>query len=126
CGRLMCSLRYEHEFYVQSRKRFPKEGKVLVTARGEEKVVANDIFRDRVTLRALDGEMRVVALADLRAELAGASGDRESAFVPTGPEPEPEPYPAPEQVTIVEAAAVEVMLEDDEDDVDEDDVLASD
>ena len=27
CGRLMCCLRYEHEFYVQSRKRFPKEGK---------------------------------------------------------------------------------------------------
>ena len=28
CGRLMCCLRYEHEFYVQSRKRFPKEGKI--------------------------------------------------------------------------------------------------
>ena len=24
CGRLMCCLRYEHEFYVQSRKRFPR------------------------------------------------------------------------------------------------------
>jgi cell fate regulator YaaT (PSP1 superfamily) len=34
CGRLMCCLRYEHEFYVQSRKRFPKEGKVLETAGG--------------------------------------------------------------------------------------------
>ena len=34
CGRLLCCLRYEHEFYVQSRKRFPKEGKVLVTAQG--------------------------------------------------------------------------------------------
>ncbi len=31
CGRLMCCLRYEHEFYVESRKRFPKEGKTLVT-----------------------------------------------------------------------------------------------
>lgn len=70
CGRLMCSLRYEHDFYVQQRKRFPKEGKVLQTARGEEKVVANDIFRERVTLRAFDGESRVVPLAELRAELA--------------------------------------------------------
>ena len=25
CGRLMCCLRYEHDFYVQQRKRFPKE-----------------------------------------------------------------------------------------------------
>jgi cell fate regulator YaaT (PSP1 superfamily) len=70
CGRLMCCLRYEHEFYVQSRKRFPKEGKILVTARGEEKVVANDIFGDRVTLRNVDGDLRVVLLADLRRELA--------------------------------------------------------
>src|ERR671932_1258955 len=50
CGRLMCCLRYEHEFYVQQRKRYPKEGKTVSTTRGEEKVVSNDIFRERVTL----------------------------------------------------------------------------
>ena len=68
CGRLMCCLRYEHEFYAQSRKRFPKEGKIIRTKKGEEKVVANDIFRERVTLRADDGEMRVVSLVELREE----------------------------------------------------------
>jgi cell fate regulator YaaT (PSP1 superfamily) len=73
CGRLMCCLRYEHEFYVQARKRFPKEGKLVRTARGEEKVVANDIFRERVTLRGEDGEQRSVALVDLHAE-ANAAG----------------------------------------------------
>ena len=36
CGRLMCCLRYEHEFYVHSRKKYPKEGKPVRTARGEE------------------------------------------------------------------------------------------
>ncbi len=69
CGRLMCCLRYEHEFYAQARKRFPKEGRVLVTTLGEEKVVSNDIFNDRVTLRGTDGETRVVPLAELKAEL---------------------------------------------------------
>jgi cell fate regulator YaaT (PSP1 superfamily) len=69
CGRLMCCLRYEHDFYVQSRKRFPKEGKILVTSVGEEKVLSNDIFGDRVTLRGVEGDTRVVPLADLRAEL---------------------------------------------------------
>jgi cell fate regulator YaaT (PSP1 superfamily) len=68
CGRLMCCLRYEHEFYVESRKRFPKEGRTVRTKRGEEKVLANDIFRDRVTLRGEDGEQRTIALADLHAE----------------------------------------------------------
>jgi cell fate regulator YaaT (PSP1 superfamily) len=68
CGRLMCCLRYEHEFYVQSRKRFPKEGKIIKTKKGDEKVIANDIFRERVTLRAEDGESRTILLAELHAE----------------------------------------------------------
>jgi hypothetical protein len=68
CGRLMCCLRYEHEFYVQQRRRFPKEGKWIATSKGDERVVANDIFRERVTLRNADGESRVIALADLRRE----------------------------------------------------------
>ena len=76
CGRLMCCLRYEHEFYVQARKRFPKEGRTLMTSRGEERVLANDIFNDRVTLRGGEGETRVVPLADLKRELeaSGAGG----------------------------------------------------
>jgi cell fate regulator YaaT (PSP1 superfamily) len=70
CGRLLCCLRFEHEFYVQSRKRFPKEGKVLATSKGFEKVHSVDIFRDRVTVRTEDGTFRTVPLADLKAETA--------------------------------------------------------
>jgi cell fate regulator YaaT (PSP1 superfamily) len=69
CGRLMCCLRYEHDFYVQARKRFPKEGRILVTVHGEEKVIAIDIFRERVTLRSSEGDIRVVPVADLGREL---------------------------------------------------------
>jgi cell fate regulator YaaT (PSP1 superfamily) len=72
CGRLMCSIRYEHDWYVETRRRFPKEGKSITTALGEERVVANDLFRERVTLRRVaDGEMRVIALAQLNKELRG-------------------------------------------------------
>jgi hypothetical protein len=84
CGRLMCCLRYEHEFYVQSRRKYPKEAKAVRTSRGEEKVIANDIFRERVTLRGMvDGELRTLSLADLLAEMAAAgdplAGSLESA-----------------------------------------------
>ena len=82
CGRLMCCLRYEHEFYVQSRKRFPKEGKILKTKRGDEKVVANDIFRERVTLRGDDGEQRTIQLAELRAEAEAAGAPLPIAAAP--------------------------------------------
>jgi cell fate regulator YaaT (PSP1 superfamily) len=69
CGRLMCCLRYEHEFYVTTRRRFPKEGKSIKTSKGEERVISNDLFRERVTLRGEEGEARTVALAELREEL---------------------------------------------------------
>lgn len=74
CGRLMCSLRYEHEFYVQARRRFPKEGKSVRTAAGEEKVISNDIFRERVVLRNAEGEHRTIPLAQLLEESAAAGG----------------------------------------------------
>jgi len=75
CGRLMCCLRYEHEFYVLSRKRFPKEGKIVTTKVGEEKVMTVDIFRERITLRGVEGEMRTIPLADFKneTEARGAS-----------------------------------------------------
>lgn len=88
CGRLMCCLRYEHEFYVQQRKRFPKEGRVVRTARGEEKVIANDIFRERVTLRGNDGETRVIPLSEFRGELE-SSGLPGFVMQPLAEEPEP-------------------------------------
>jgi cell fate regulator YaaT (PSP1 superfamily) len=69
CGRLMCCLRYEHEFYVTTRRRFPKEGKAIKTSKGEERVISNDLFRERVTLRGEEGEPRTVTLAELREEL---------------------------------------------------------
>ena len=74
CGRLMCSLRYEHDFYVQARRRFPKEGKTVRTAAGEEKVVSNDIFRERVVLRNSEGEVRTIPLAQLLQESEAAGG----------------------------------------------------
>jgi cell fate regulator YaaT (PSP1 superfamily) len=84
CGRLMCCLRYEHEFYVQSRKRFPKEGRLIRTKRGEEKVVSNDIFRERVVLRGEDGEVRTILLSELHAE-AEAAGAPLPVIAPTPP-----------------------------------------
>lgn len=74
CGRLMCCLRYEHEFYVQSRKRFPKEGKIVVTSKGEEKILLIDIFRERVALKSSEGEGRTLSLTDFNREVAGAGG----------------------------------------------------
>src|SRR3954467_12264535 len=68
CGRLMCCLRYEHDFYVQSRKRFPKEGRIFATPSGEAKVMSVDIFRERITLRGVEGDIRTIPLAEFKRE----------------------------------------------------------
>jgi cell fate regulator YaaT (PSP1 superfamily) len=79
CGRLMCCLTYEHDAYVQARKRFPREGKTLTTTLGAEKVVSVDIWRERVSLKDGDGNRRTVGLDELRQQMATAT-----------PEPRPE------------------------------------
>src|SRR5688572_1079816 len=69
CGRLLCCLKYEHDFYVTARKRFPKEGKTLRTAVGPEKVIAVDIFRERVFLKHEEHGSRIIPLIQLREEV---------------------------------------------------------
>ncbi|MEO6057852.1 MAG: regulatory iron-sulfur-containing complex subunit RicT [Gemmatimonadales bacterium] len=69
CGRLLCCLKYEHEFYVTARRRFPKEGKMLTTAHGSERVVAVDIFRERVFLRGEAHGARIIPLVQLHEEV---------------------------------------------------------
>jgi len=85
CGRLMSCLLYEHATYVEARKKFPREGKTLVTSRGREKVVSVDIFRELVVLKDEDGARRTVPLAALKAEVARAAGLAEE---PAGTEAE--------------------------------------
>jgi cell fate regulator YaaT (PSP1 superfamily) len=79
CGRLMCCLTYEHESYVQARKKFPREGKTLVTGNGREKVISVDIWRERVLLKDGEGNRRTLALAELKSEVARAGVDDSDA-----------------------------------------------
>jgi len=72
CGRLMCCLMYEHRTYVESRRRFPREGRTLRTLVGEERVTGVDILRERVALRTADGSSRTLALDALKDEVARA------------------------------------------------------
>ncbi|MEK9501905.1 PSP1 domain-containing protein [Gaopeijia maritima] len=72
CGRLMCCLMYEHRTYVEARRRFPREGRTLRTAHGEERVVAVDVLQETVTLRDASGQRRTLPLDDLKGEVASA------------------------------------------------------
>jgi len=92
CGRLMCCLRYEHEFYVETRRRFPKEGRIVTTTVGEEKVLTVDLFREAVTLRNAEGVVRTIPLDTFNAEVAGRSA-------PTPPLAEDDSYDSAEEIS---------------------------
>jgi cell fate regulator YaaT (PSP1 superfamily) len=100
CGRLLCCLRYEHDFYVASRKRFPKEGKTLKTAIGPEKVIAVDIFRERVFLRHEEAGPRIISLVQLKEELEVSGEPLPIVEIrpapPAPPENPPEPRAQPQ------------------------------
>jgi cell fate regulator YaaT (PSP1 superfamily) len=70
---------YEHQTYIEARRRFPREGKILRTAHGPEKVLSVDIWRERVVLKDPEGERRTVTLTDLRNEMARGGDPLESS-----------------------------------------------
>ena len=92
CGRLMCCLRYEHEFYVETRRRFPKEGRVVTTMVGEEKILTVDLFRETVTLRNVEGAARTIPLEAFSAEVEG----HPAPALPTGDD---DTYDAHEEIS---------------------------
>jgi cell fate regulator YaaT (PSP1 superfamily) len=62
CGRLMCCLRYERDFYQRAGKEFPKLGTKVDMGGRKGKVVAVDIFRGRVSVSDPEGQTITVTL----------------------------------------------------------------
>jgi cell fate regulator YaaT (PSP1 superfamily) len=67
---------YEHRTYVEARRRFPREGRTVRTPKGQERVVGIDIWNETVSLRSPDGELRTVALDELKTEVGQPRGRR--------------------------------------------------
>ncbi len=56
CGRLMCCLRYEEEYYETTRKRMPPVGREIETPDGRGTVHELNIIRETVRIRISKGE----------------------------------------------------------------------
>jgi cell fate regulator YaaT (PSP1 superfamily) len=69
CGRLLCCLSYENDYYGEIKKLLPRVGRTVVTAHGEGKVVSVNVLTESVTVQ-LPGEMTVMVGID---ELDGSS-----------------------------------------------------
>ncbi len=56
CGRLMCCLSYEIDFYKEANKQFPHLGDSIRTANGKAKVTAINIFTRKIYIKYDSGE----------------------------------------------------------------------
>lgn len=56
CGKLMCCLSFETDYYQEVRAKMPKIGTMLSTTEGEGKVVGHNILESKAILETKDGK----------------------------------------------------------------------
>jgi len=66
CGRLLCCLRFESEFYREAVKLYPRPGSDYTTGEGEGKVERVLVLRDQIVVRHESGEDEKVDSVDIR------------------------------------------------------------
>lgn len=70
CGRLMCCLTYEQEYYLGLNERFPHPGERLATERGIVLIQQVNMIKDKIIVRFEDDEVEIMNLLQLKRILA--------------------------------------------------------
>jgi len=65
CGRLLCCLSYEHEYYQEVRAKLPKRGKKVDTPQGRGVVKAIHVLRESVAVKLESGEIVETTIQEL-------------------------------------------------------------
>lgn len=66
CGRLLCCLAYEHEFYKKAQEEFPDRGEKIMTERGTSTVLHRNIIKKVLTISYEDETQEEITLSELR------------------------------------------------------------
>jgi cell fate regulator YaaT (PSP1 superfamily) len=79
CGRLLCCLAYESDYYAEAKERLPRRGKVIDTPHGRGTVTQVDVIKESVSVE-LENEVTVEVsheeLQDMTAQPAAVSHRR--------------------------------------------------
>jgi cell fate regulator YaaT (PSP1 superfamily) len=66
CGRLMCCLLYERQFYAEALKKFPAVGARIRTAKGTGTLTKIDIFEESAVIQHANEEEEKILLTELK------------------------------------------------------------
>ena len=76
CGKLMCCLRYEHETYVDAKKRLPQIGEIVMSPKGQGKVMDLNLLKEVAIVQLLESKVELeFPAAELRIEKIGKCHD---------------------------------------------------
>lgn len=76
CGKLMCCLRYEHETYVDAKKRLPQIGEIVMSPSGQGKVLDLNLLKETALIQLMESKAEVEYPAtELRIEKVGKCDD---------------------------------------------------
>ena len=71
CGRLKCCLRYEYDTYVDMRRELPKLGAMVITKKGQGKVVGQEVLAQKVWVQFEDSRRNLVEMTDIVTVIKG-------------------------------------------------------
>jgi cell fate regulator YaaT (PSP1 superfamily) len=72
CGKLMCCLRYEHENYMEAKQRLPQIGDVVMTPKGQGRVIDLNIIREDVIVLLQENQVQLTfPSAEVKVEKTG-------------------------------------------------------
>jgi cell fate regulator YaaT (PSP1 superfamily) len=71
CGRLKCCLRFEQEVYEEFQQQLPPVGARVLTAKGQGRVLAQEVLARKVLVEFEDGRRLPVAAAEILTRLGG-------------------------------------------------------
>jgi cell fate regulator YaaT (PSP1 superfamily) len=69
CGRLKCCLRFEQDVYEEFQEQLPAPGTRVVTAKGQGRVLAQEILARKVLVEFEDGRRIIIAAAEILTKL---------------------------------------------------------
>jgi cell fate regulator YaaT (PSP1 superfamily) len=75
CGRLKCCLRFEQDVYEEFQKELPPAGARVLTAKGQGRVLAQEILARKVLVEFEDGRRLPVAASEILTRLGGRGGE---------------------------------------------------
>src|SRR5579871_6341202 len=76
CGKLMCCLRYEHETYVEAKKRLPQIGEIVMSPKGQAKVLDLNLLKETALVQLLESKAELEFPAtELKIEKVGKCSD---------------------------------------------------